>query len=146
MELILERRVSESDTLFLAQEILQLSSSYHLFIFKGNLGAGKTSLIKHFCKLWEVTDEVSSPTFGLVNLYQTKSSSIQVCHADLYRLKQAEELESVGIWEYLDDPAIKSCIEWPELMLHEISIPYFYIEILHTEGTDRLYKVFSCNI
>ncbi len=145
MELLIEQRVSEADMPQLASDILNIDQEIRIFTFQGNLGAGKTTLIKELCRVWDTTDKVSSPTFGLINLYHTAHQEYQVCHSDLYRLKHAYEIENIGIWDYIDDPDIKCCLEWPELLLDELSLSYIHIELNHTEHNDRICRVFTCN-
>jgi tRNA threonylcarbamoyladenosine biosynthesis protein TsaE len=81
-------------------------------LLTGEMGAGKTTLMKALCKKLGAKDEVSSPTFSLVNEYKTASGKIY--HFDLYRLKKASELPDMGFEEYLDSG--QWCfIEWPQI-------------------------------
>jgi tRNA threonylcarbamoyladenosine biosynthesis protein TsaE len=75
----------------------------------GPLGAGKTTFMQGFMGATGRSDEVRSPTYTLVNTYDGKPT---VHHIDLYRLQDESELESIGIWEYLDAPHSICCIEW----------------------------------
>ncbi|TQD39070.1 tRNA (adenosine(37)-N6)-threonylcarbamoyltransferase complex ATPase subunit type 1 TsaE [Haloflavibacter putidus] len=93
-----------------AKEILEADKS-HCLLFYGDLGAGKTTLIKEIVKQLGSTDRVSSPTFSLVNQYEAKKSSI--FHFDFYRIEDEEEAYDIGFEEYLDSNAYK-LIEWPE--------------------------------
>jgi tRNA threonylcarbamoyladenosine biosynthesis protein TsaE len=76
----------------------------------GELGAGKTTLARAILRALGVTEDVPSPTFTIVQTYDTKALS--VAHLDLYRLKQPDELEQLGFTEMLDDGAV--LVEWPE--------------------------------
>jgi tRNA threonylcarbamoyladenosine biosynthesis protein TsaE len=80
------------------------------YLFDAPMGAGKTTLIKAICKGLGIGDEVSSPTFSLVNEY---SGTDPVLHFDLYRVESPEELYDIGFEDYLDRRAYKF-IEWPE--------------------------------
>ena len=80
--------------------------------FSGDLGTGKTTLIRMICRELGVKGEVDSPSFSLVNEYDSPSG--RVCHFDLYRLKTAEEALDIGFMEYLDSGDI-CLIEWPEV-------------------------------
>tara|TARA_R110000850_G_scaffold249331_3_gene374261 strand:+ start:1384 stop:1812 length:429 start_codon:yes stop_codon:yes gene_type:complete len=83
-----------------------------IILFNGDMGAGKTTLIKAICKELEVEDEVSSPTYSLVNEYFSPSAGT-IYHFDFYRLRQEEEAMDMGVEEYLDSG--KLCLlEWPE--------------------------------
>ncbi|MBX2974344.1 MAG: tRNA (adenosine(37)-N6)-threonylcarbamoyltransferase complex ATPase subunit type 1 TsaE [Flavobacteriales bacterium] len=96
-----------------ARLILQSHAEARIFAFTGDLGAGKTTLIKALCKVLGVADHTSSPSFAIVNEYRTGTGD-PLYHFDLYRLKAAEELEGIGFDEYLDSG--NYCfIEWPEL-------------------------------
>lgn len=78
----------------------------------GEMGAGKTTLVKSVCRALGVTDEVSSPTFALVNEYLDGKGNA-VYHFDLYRLESEEEALDFGVDEYLDSGAL-CLVEWPE--------------------------------
>jgi tRNA threonylcarbamoyladenosine biosynthesis protein TsaE len=81
-------------------------------LFYGEMGVGKTTLIKEICKQLDVLDKISSPTFSLVNEYQT-SKKEGVFHFDFYRITNEEEAFDMGIEEYLynNDWCL---IEWPQ--------------------------------
>lgn len=105
-----------------AEEIARLIMQSHVerrvFALTGDLGAGKTTLIKGFCAALGVADRPSSPSFSIVNEYRTTDGGI-VYHFDLYRLKNAEELDGIGFDEYLYSGA-HCFIEWPELALDRL--------------------------
>jgi len=77
---------------------------------EGDLGAGKTTLARAILRALGVTEEVPSPTFTLVQQYDTERLSVR--HYDLYRVANAEEMRELGLDEALDDGA--ALIEWPE--------------------------------
>lgn len=101
---------------------------YPLLLLKGNLGAGKTTFTKELVIQMESKDPVSSPTYALINEYQTPEKKIY--HFDLYRLKSLEEAYDMGIEEYLEEKNTFTIIEWPEIIedilqdypFHELSI------------------------
>lgn len=96
-----------------SQEILNSFPDNRIFFLKGNLGAGKTTLIQYFCENIEVTEQVVSPSFALVNIY--KSPKGEIYHLDLYRLKKQEEAVDLGIEDYLYSGNYVF-IEWPEII------------------------------
>jgi tRNA threonylcarbamoyl adenosine modification protein YjeE len=83
-------------------------ATVHLF---GDLGAGKTTLARGFLRARGVTGPVRSPTYTLVELYETPTVSI--LHLDLYRLEDSSELEELGLREWAS-PGYVWLIEWPE--------------------------------
>jgi len=83
----------------------------------GDLGAGKTTFIKHLAKSLGATEEASSPTYSLVNEYPIPSGNIY--HIDLYRLNDSHEAQDMGVEEYIYSG--EYCfIEWPEVIEHLI--------------------------
>lgn len=85
-----------------------------IITFTGDLGAGKTTLVKSLVKALGSEDPVSSPTFALVNEYHTRDGKL-IYHSDWYRIKNLEELFDAGIEEYVDHPAALLLVEWPEI-------------------------------
>ncbi|WP_397446957.1 tRNA (adenosine(37)-N6)-threonylcarbamoyltransferase complex ATPase subunit type 1 TsaE [Polaribacter sp. R77954] len=85
---------------------------HKIVLFYGEMGVGKTTLIKAICKALNVQDNISSPTFSLVNEYQTINNE-KVYHFDFYRINNEEEALDMGIEEYFynNDWCL---IEWPE--------------------------------
>lgn len=83
-----------------------------LWCFYGEMGAGKTTLIKEVCKQLGVIDEISSPTYSLVNEYKTTFGQI-IYHFDFYRIRNIEEVYDIGYEDYFYSNNI-CLIEWPE--------------------------------
>lgn len=94
-----------------AQAIIKLFDGCDVFLLEGDLGAGKTTLVKTICNELGVEDEVSSPTFSIVNQYDYDKGILY--HFDFYRLKQEEEAYDIGFEEYLYS-GNKCFIEWPD--------------------------------
>ena len=95
----------------IAEEIIN-QSKHKVILFDGQMGAGKTTLIKALSKELGVIDVANSPTFSIVNEYKTETNQT-VFHFDLYRLEEEEEAYDMGIDEYFDSG--NWCfIEWPE--------------------------------
>lgn len=122
----------------LAKEILALASPRKVFIFNGNLGAGKTTLIKEFCKILQVEEETSSPTYSIVNEYLSPNGKIY--HIDLYRLNSVEETFEIGLEDYLFSE--NYCfIEWPELAENLLPDEYAIINMSKNEDENREIEV-----
>ena len=82
-----------------AEQILA-SNPQKIILFNGEMGVGKTTLIKQLCKSLGITDATSSPTFSLVNEYQIQNGK-KVYHFDFYRIKQETEALDMGVDDYL---------------------------------------------
>ncbi len=82
-------------------------------LLEGEMGAGKTTFTRAVAAALGVTDNVSSPTYGLIHAYRT-SAGRPLYHFDLYRLRDEREALAVGIFEYFDEPGALSLVEWPE--------------------------------
>lgn len=116
-----------------AQQILQQFPQERIFILNGDLGAGKTALVKAFAEILNVHETVSSPTFSLVHEYHGDET---IFHFDLYRLNQTEDLYQIGFEEYIDSGAYVF-IEWPELAMPFIQDTYIEISITIVEDFAR---------
>lgn len=120
-----------------AREVLK--SSKNVILFQGDLGAGKTTLIKSICKAKGVEKEVSSPTFNIVNEYE--SSTGLIYHFDFYRLEDEEEAYEIGAEEYFYSGNL-CLIEWPEKI--ERILPEknecLIVKIKHS-GLERVYEI-----
>lgn len=98
----------------IAQTLVGLLPNHPIALFYGPMGAGKTTLIKAVCQALQVTDNVSSPTYSLVNEYKTATAQT-VYHFDFYRMNSVEEAIDIGALEYFDsqNPCL---IEWPQMV------------------------------
>lgn len=115
------------------ENIIELGGMYTVWTFEGNLGTGKTTLIKALAAQLDIKDPVSSPTFNYVNDYDGK-----VYHFDCYRIRNTEEALGFGIEEYLDSG--KRCwVEWPDVIKPLILEEYLKIEIVHNPDLTRNY-------
>jgi tRNA threonylcarbamoyladenosine biosynthesis protein TsaE len=102
----------ETELGFISEEIINSFPQNRIFTFEGEMGAGKTTLIKQICKKLNVADSMSSPTFSIVNEYLTKTGE-SVYHFDFYRIKTETEALDIGIEEYFYSGSY-CFIEWPE--------------------------------
>lgn len=96
-----------------ASEIIRMNGDARIFTLTGQLGAGKTALVKSFCRMLGVNEDVTSPTFSILNEYAAGNGD-PVYHFDLYRLKSTTELFDFGYEVYFYSG--NYCfIEWPEI-------------------------------
>jgi tRNA threonylcarbamoyladenosine biosynthesis protein TsaE len=103
---------------------------HNILLLKGNLGAGKTTFTQFLLKKLGSEDEVSSPTYSIVNEYSTPQGKI--FHFDLYRLKNIDEVYDIGMEEYLDN-AFLCIIEWPEVYEDDLyGLKYHEMSIINT--------------
>ncbi|MEO5991025.1 MAG: tRNA (adenosine(37)-N6)-threonylcarbamoyltransferase complex ATPase subunit type 1 TsaE [Ferruginibacter sp.] len=93
-------------------EFLKLFHDNKVFAFHGEMGAGKTTLIRNLAELMQVNEKVSSPTFSIINEYSSKKFGT-IYHIDLYRLKNADEARIAGVEDCIDSNNI-CFVEWPE--------------------------------
>lgn len=94
-----------------ARSIIQSSNNHTLWCFEGEMGAGKTTLIKVICNELGVLDDITSPTFSLVNEYHTADGKT-LYHFDFYRIRSIEEVYDIGYEDYFYSGHI-CLIEWP---------------------------------
>ena len=123
------------DTIHVVSDhIKDLVNNYTIFLFEGDMGSGKTTLIKQIVKDIGISENVKSPTFSLVNEYI--ENELIIFHFDLYRINKENELDSIGFYEYLDSG--KLCfIEWPNIAIQYIYKDYVLIKISVTSDSER---------
>ncbi len=128
----------------ITKELAQIISQFRVVTFTGNLGAGKTTLIKRLCCHWGVKETVNSPTFSLVNQYSTEGAEVGdvLFHIDLYRLKNEEEAFNAGIEEHLFSGHL-CLVEWPEKVIGIIPGNTLRVEITTQDHEQRHIRVVS---
>lgn len=115
-----------------AKQILAIARDKKIFCFYGELGAGKTTLIKEICRQLGVTDAGSSPTFSLINEYENGQGQ-RLYHFDLYRLKNVSEIYDIGYEDYIFSG--NYCfIEWPEKIESLLPEDHLKVSIEVTDG------------
>lgn len=118
-----------------AQQLLQAAGEQKVLVFRGQMGAGKTTLIKSIAKALQVIDPVSSPTFGIVNEYHTHSQEL-VFHFDFYRLEDPLEALDIGIEEYFYSGNY-CLLEWAEKIGQFLPDRFFLIDLAIASETGR---------
>ncbi len=114
---------SEKDTIELGKKIASQLQIGDIIILSGDLGSGKTKLTEGILTYFNLQDEISSPTFTIVNEYDTEK--IKIFHFDVYRLADVDEFFAIGGEEYFEKGA--SIIEWGEMI--EDYIPQRYLKL-----------------
>jgi len=96
-----------------AQNIAEYAGDRKIWLFSGEIGAGKTTLIQQICQFYGITEKVTSPTYSLINQYKLDQGILY--HLDLYRLNSLEEVIDIGIEDLLYGESY-CLIEWPDLI------------------------------
>lgn len=121
------RMVSLADLENVANKLIKHAGDEKIWLFYGEMGSGKTALIKALCKAIGVQDLVNSPTFSIVNEYLTDAGS-NVYHFDFYRIKNEAEAYDIGTEDYFYSG--RYCfIEWPEKIPSLIPSAHVHINI-----------------
>lgn len=117
-----------------AKELLNFAGEERVFLFYGEMGAGKTTFIKALCRALGVEDPVSSPTFSIINEYIANGQSMY--HFDFYRIKTENEALDMGYEDYLFSG--NYCfIEWPERISNLLPQKCIEISLQQTTGDER---------
>ena len=121
-----------------AAELVKKSEGLSVWLLKGDLGAGKTTLVKQIVKQFGVEGTVASPTFSIVNQYDATDGKV-LYHFDLYRLKNELEAFDIGLEDYLTSGNL-CLIEWPEKLEKLLPNKFFEVQILlHDSLTRKIY-------
>ena len=113
--------------------------NHKIILISGEMGAGKTTLIKQILIGLNVIDNISSPTFSIINEYTTKSKDL-VYHMDLYRINKIEELEEIGFFEYLESGNL-CFIEWGEIIEDIIGENYNKFKLTESDNLRIIEKI-----
>ena len=132
---------SVSGTLAIAETIAEILSVPRVVVLRGDLGAGKTTLVKGWVSALMAgsEDEVTSPTFTLVHEYS--GPRVKVYHLDLYRLETERELATLGIEEMAAEPDALVLIEWGEKFASIMGRADAEVAIASLEGDERSLSV-----
>ena len=118
----------------ISQLIVDKIKTIKTIMLRGELGSGKTTIVKSVLKKIGVNEVVTSPTFSIVNEYN--SAETIVYHFDLYRIENTEELDVIGFEDYIYSQNI-CFIEWPEIILDKINFKYLDIEVKYLDENNR---------
>lgn len=121
---------SEADTMNFAKKLANNLKKGDVVVLTGELGSGKTKFVEGFLSFFGLEDEISSPTFTIVNEYNT--SNLNIYHFDVYRLEDSDEFYAMGGDEYLSSGIC--LIEWGEMI--EDILPKPYTKITFSKNND----------
>jgi len=122
---------SEKETIELGKKIAARLEKGMIIVLTGDLGSGKTKLTEGILTYFGLQDEISSPTFTIVNEYNTRE--FQIFHFDVYRLEDIDEFYAIGGEEYFEKGV--SIIEWGEMI--EQILPQDYIKITFSRDLEN---------
>ncbi|MHA6248870.1 tRNA (adenosine(37)-N6)-threonylcarbamoyltransferase complex ATPase subunit type 1 TsaE [Pontibacter sp. CAU 1760] len=110
-----------------ASALIEAAQQEPIILFEGQMGAGKTTLIKEICLQLGVQENVSSPTFALVNEYEADKGKL-IYHFDFYRINQEREALDIGAPEYFDSGRL-CLIEWPSMIPNLLPEHYLLVTL-----------------
>lgn len=115
MKTVVCQSISAGVTQAYAEKIITSLTTGGLLLLEGELGAGKTTFVQGLARALRIQQSVTSPTFTLMNVYETAHPVIkQLVHLDLYRLTDEEETSTLDIASWLSQPNVLVVVEWPE--------------------------------
>ncbi len=129
---------SPADTAKFATSFAERLRAGDVVALRGGMGVGKTTFVREVARCFGVEDEVSRPTFSIVNVYR---STPPICHFDLYRISYADELDDTGYYEYLDSKSCILFIEWSEKITDELPPDTIYIDIERISDNERMFTI-----
>lgn len=118
-----------------ANEFLEKKGDSTIIALYGQMGAGKTTFTTAICEALGVNDNVGSPTFTIVNEYQSAAGD-PIYHFDFYRINKISEAMDIGLWEYFDSGAL-CLIEWPEMIEELLPEETLKVQIIADTPTKR---------
>ncbi len=124
---------SMEETLAMAEQLGREAARGSVFALIGDLGAGKTILAKGIARGLGISDEITSPTFTLMEIYE---GPVPFYHFDLYRINRPEELDQLFFEEYWEDDGV-SVIEWADRALGRLPASRITINIEYLNDTSR---------
>lgn len=124
---------SPEETIELGKKLGERLHGGDIIAFRGGLGAGKTTMTRGIALGMGLSDDVSSPTFALVNEYP---GALRLCHFDMYRITGALDLESTGFFDYFSDDCVIA-IEWSENIMDELPPDVIIIDFTDISGDAR---------
>ena len=122
-----------------SKKIISYGKEHTVWVLKGDLGAGKTTFIQEVAKQMNVLDNISSPSYALINEYLTPGQAT-IYHFDLFRIKTISEVLDLGFDEYIESGSL-CFIEWPEIAEPLLPEKYLEISIFNPEKELRVFNI-----
>lgn len=122
-----------------ARQFVAAMGDSKVFAFYGKMGAGKTTFVKAVCEALGVEDVITSPTFAIVNEYQSAMTGESIYHFDFYRIKKLEEVYDMGYEDYFYSGS-RCFLEWPELIEELLPGDARKVTIEETEDGTRVVR------
>ena len=133
MQKLLLNSNSSKETLKIGKALAKQLTTGDTVVLSGELGAGKTKFVEGFLEYFGLQNEISSPTFNIINEYNT--SNINIYHFDVYRLEDCDEFYAIGGEEYFDKGIC--LIEWGELIKDVLPNKYIQINLIKDENNEN---------
>ncbi|MBE6839505.1 MAG: tRNA (adenosine(37)-N6)-threonylcarbamoyltransferase complex ATPase subunit type 1 TsaE [Ruminococcus sp.] len=128
---------SPEETIEFGKKIGALIRGGDIIAYKGSMGAGKTTFTRGLCVGMGLPDEVTSPTFALVNEYRGR---ITLYHFDMYRIMGADDLETTGFYDYIGEDSVLA-VEWSENIEDCLPEGTIFITLGHIDENTRTITV-----
>lgn len=125
---------NETETMNLAKNLARISNKTDTIVLTGDLGSGKTKFVEGFLTYFGLENEISSPTFTIVNEYS--KNDISIYHFDVYRLEDSSEFYEIGGEEYFENGIC--LIEWGELIKDALPKEYLHISFEKDENDENI--------
>jgi len=122
-----------------AEEFIQHKGNRKVFAFRGKMGAGKTTFIKALCEALGVSDTINSPSFAIINEYESAAMGETIYHFDFYRINSVQEATNIGAEDYFTCGSL-CFIEWPEKIESLLPEDIVWVDIAEQEDGSRIVR------
>ncbi|MCR5541514.1 MAG: tRNA (adenosine(37)-N6)-threonylcarbamoyltransferase complex ATPase subunit type 1 TsaE [Ruminococcus sp.] len=137
------KTTSPEQTIGLGREIGRRLRGGEVLAYRGGLGAGKTTITRGISEGMGLGDEVTSPTFALVNEYRKRDCKLSLIHFDMYRITSGEDLETTGFFDYMDEDTVLA-VEWSENIDDDLPEDCIRITINRISDDERELTIETC--
>lgn len=131
---------STEETIALGRKIGEMLKGGDVVAFEGDLGAGKTTITRGICLGLGLPDNVTSPTFSLVNEY--RGDKISLAHFDMYRIESPEDLLLTGFYDYIEEGCV-AAVEWSENIKNALPEKTIFVRLERLDDNTRTIEIFG---